>query len=190
MIRILVSLAIAVVATWLFSQVLPWPLALGVAAVFFAIEVAGSERGGSIRAAMRIDAVLLAWPIASAAFDLAGVSERGVRIALAAAVAAALAGVASGRSSGQDDTRMRVLIASSLIVGYALLRALTRSSIDVYALTAGAGAACLQLAVVAGGGVVLPDRHRLVVWAVSGACATITLGSGIGWGLRAVGLLH
>lgn len=181
---LLASLAIAAIAALLFGQVVPWPAALILAAIFFAIELSGSSRGGSVKAAARIDATLLAWPIAAAAFDCLSVPGRGVRIALAAGVAAIFAGVAAGRSSGQDDARMRVLLVSALIVLYALLRALVQPVIDPYALAAGAVAAAIQLAVVASGGVVLPDRHKSITGFTAAMCACVGVSLAAGFYLK------
>lgn len=174
---VLFSIAIAAVAAVLFSTVVPPAAAFVLATLFLVIELAGSNRGGAIKAALRVDATLIAWPVAAALLDLLGVPGRGTRIALAAGIAAAFAGIAAGRSSGEDDVRMRVLIVSALIVGYALLRALIQPALDPYALAAGALAAAVPLGVVAAGGVVLPDQHRYVTGLASAmaACAGIAL---------------
>jgi|GEM_PF-4037003 len=161
--KILISLIAAVLAALLFRAVAPWPVALVLAGVVLLIEVTG-QHGQSVRTLLRLDAVVLAWPVAALALGWLGVPGRGVRIAIAAGVAALLAGVAAGRSSGQDDVRYRVLIVAGLISGYALLRALVHA--DPLALDAAAVATAVPLLVVAQGGVVLPAAHRAVArWA-------------------------
>jgi hypothetical protein len=174
---VLFGLIVAAIAAVLFSTVVPPAAAFVLATIFLAVELAGSSRGGAIKAALRVDAVLIAWPVAALLLDLIGVPGRSVRITLAAGIAAVFAGIAAGRSSGEDDTRMRVLIASALITAYALLRALVQPIIDPYALAAGALAAAVPLGVVAAGGVVLPDQHRYITGLAAGmaACAGVAL---------------
>ncbi|WP_136256498.1 hypothetical protein [Metallibacterium scheffleri] len=133
---------------------------------------------------MRVDAILLAWPLAAVALEFAGVPDRGLRIAIAAGIAAAFAGVAAGRASGEDDARMRLLIVSALIVGYAVLRNITRPTLDSCAIVAASIAAAVPLAVVAGGGLVLPDRHRVAVGFASAACAGVGAALGAGFYLH------
>ena len=163
------SIAFAIVAGLLFGLVLPPIAAWSLAAIIGVIELVSASRGQSIRALMRIDFVLLAWPLAAFALDLAGVPGRSLRITAAAGIAALVGAMAAGRGSGQDDSRLRVALVSALIVGYALLRALTRSQIDPVAVAVGCIACAVPLLVVSAGGMVLPRRHQM--WLRYGAIA-------------------
>ncbi|MHB1282335.1 MAG: hypothetical protein ACYCZI_00470 [Metallibacterium scheffleri] len=166
---IVFAIALAVIAGLLFGLVLPPIAAWFLAAIIGVIELVGASRGQSIRALMRIDFVLLAWPVAAFALDLAGVTSRGLRITAAAGIAALVGAVAAGRGAGQDDSRLRVALVSCVIVGYSLLRALTRDPIDPVAVAAGCIACAVPLLIVSAGGVVLPRRHQM--WLRWGAAA-------------------
>lgn len=170
--------AIAVLAAALFAGVLPLPAAVILGIVLGIIELVGAQRGQSVRALLRIDAVALAWPGVAFLLWLAGVTDRGLRISIAAGVAAVLAGLAAGRGSGDDDARMRVAIVAVLIVGYAILRTFVQPAWNLWALAAASAAAAVPLLVVAGGGVVLPAGHKAVLRAAALLCVVAAIGEG------------
>lgn len=181
-----ISVALAALAAALFALVLPLPVAVVLGVVVGVIELVGSARGQSIRALMRVDALILAWPIAAAVLWLAGIADRGLRISIAAAVAAIFAGVAAGRGSGDDDSRMRIAILSVLICGYALLRNFVQTTWDPWALTAASAAAAVPLLTISGGAIVLPRTHKLTLRAGAYLCGLASVGEA----LAASGWLH
>ena len=180
-----IAVAIAIFATWLFATVVPLPVAAVLGITVGIIELVGSARGQSIRALMRVDALILAWPAAAAVLDFAGMQDRGLRIAIAGGIAAIFAGIAAGRGSGDDDARMRIAILSVLIVAYALLRTLVRP-LDPWALVAASAAAAVPLLIVSGGVVVLPRTHKLALRVGAYLCALAATGEA----LAAGGWLH
>lgn len=183
---IAVAVAIGVLAAALFSLVLPLPVAAVLGIAVGVIELVGANRGQSIRALLRIDALLLAWPGAAFLLYLAGMTDRGLRIAIAGGIAAVFAGIAAGRGSGDDDARMRVAILSVMIVVYALLRTLVQPAWDLWALAAAAAAAAVPLLMISGGAIVLPRTHKAVLRAGAFACALVAAGEA----LAASGWLH
>ena len=179
-----IAVAIGVLAAWLFSLVVPLPIAAVLGIVLGAVELVGSSRGQSISAILRVDALLLAWPIVAAVLDFAGMQDRGLRIAIAGGIAAVFAGIAGGRSSGEDDSRMRIAILSALIVGYALLRTLVQPAWDLWALAAAAAAAAVPLLTISGGAIVLPRSHKIVLRTGAYLCALAAAGEALaagGW---------
>ena len=180
-----IAALIGILAAWLFAGVLPLPIAAVLGIVIGAVELVGSARGQSIRALMRVDALLLAWPIAAAVLWLAGMTDRGMRIAISAGIAAIFAGIAAGRGSGDDDARMRIAILSVLICGYALLRTLVRP-MDPWALVAASAAAAVPLLTISGGAVVLPRTHKTALRAGAYLCGLAATGEA----LAASGWLH
>ena len=180
---IAIAVAIGVLATWLFAGVLPLPIAAVLGIVIGTIELVGSARGQSVRALLRVDALLLAWPGAALLLYLAGMQDRGLRISIAAGIAAIFAGIAAGRGSGDDDTRMRIAILSVLIVGYAIMRTLVRP-LDPWALVAASAAAAVPLLTISSGAVVLPRSHKIVLRTGAFACAIAAAGEALaasGW---------
>ena len=176
-----IAVAIGVLAAALFATVVPLPVAAVLGITVGIIELVGSARGQSIRVLLRVDALLLAWPGAAAVLWLAGVADRGLRIAIAAAVAAIFAGIAAGRGSGDDDSRMRIAILSVLICGYALLRNFVQP-LDPWALVAASAAAAVPLLVVSGGGVVLPRTHKLALRSGAYLCVLAATGEALAAG--------
>ena len=174
----IVAAAIAAVSAWLFSFVVPWAAAIVLGIVLGIVELVGAQRGQSVRALLRIDALVLAWPGAAFLLWLSGVADRGLRISIAAGLAAVLAGLAAGRGSGDDDARMRVAILSVLIVGYSLLRTFVQPMWNLWALAAASAAAAVPLLVVSGGGVVLPAGHKAVLRAAALLCIVAAIGEG------------
>ena len=182
---IAIAIAIGVLAAALFAFVLPLPIAAVLGIVIGIIELVGSSRGQSVRALLRIDALLLAWPVAAAALWLAGMQDRGLRIAIAAGIAAIFAGIAAGRGSGDDDSRMRIAILSVVIVGYSIMRVLVQP-LDPWALVAASAAAAVPLLTISSGAIVLPRTHKAVLRAGAFACALVATGEA----LAASGVLH
>ena len=180
-----IAVAIGILAAWLFAGVLPLPIAAVLGIVLGAVELVGSSRGQSVRALLRVDALLLAWPAAAAALYFAGMQDRGLRISIAAGIAAVFAGLAAGRGSGDDDTRMRIAILSVLIVGYSIMRTLVQP-LDPWALVAASAAAAVPLLIVSGGGVVLPRTHKLTLRVGAYLCVLAATGEA----LAASGWLH
>ena len=181
-----ISVALAALAAALFALVLPLPVAVVLGVVVGVIELVGSARGQSIRALMRVDALILAWPIAAAVLWLAGIADRGLRISIAAGIAAVFAGLAAGRGSGDDDTRMRIAILSVLIVSYALLRNFVQATWDPWALVAASAAAAVPLVMISGGAIVLPRTHKLALRVGAYLCVLVAAGEA----LDASGVLH
>ena len=178
-----IAVAIAIFATWLFAGVVPLPIAAVLGIAVGVIELVGSARGQSVRALMRVDALILAWPVAAAALYFAGLADRGLRIAIAAAVAAVFAGIAAGRGSGDDDSRMRVAILSVVIVGYSIMRTLVQP-MDPWALTAASAAAAVPLLMISSGAIVLPRTHKLVLRSGAYLCVLAAAGEALaasGW---------
>ena len=175
----IVAAAIAAVSAWLFSFVVPLPLAIALGIALGIVELAGSARGQSLRTLLRIDALVLAWPGAALLLYLAGMGDRGLRISIAAGLAAVLAGLAAGRGSGDDDTRMRVAILAVLVVGYAIVREFIQPSWDLWALAAASASAAVPLFVVAGGGIVLPGEHKAVLRAAAMLCVVASAGEAV-----------
>ena len=173
-----IAVAIAICATWLFAGVVPLPVAAVLGIVVGVIELVGSARGQSIRALLRVDALILAWPAAAAALWLAGMTDRGLRIAIAG-------GIAAGRGSGDDDSRMRVAILSVVIVAYALLRVLVRP-LDPWSLVAASAAAAVPLLTISSGAIVLPRTHKTALRVGAYLCALAAAGEA----LAASGWLH
>ena len=182
---IAIAVAIGVLAAWLFAGVLPLPVAAVLGIVIGAVDLVGSSRGQSISAILRVDALLLAWPIVAAVLDFAGMQDRGLRISIAAGIAAAFAGIAAGRGSGDDDARMRIAILSVLIVGYSIMRTLVRP-LDPWALVAASAAAAVPLLMISGGAIVLPRTHKLALRSGAYLCAIAATGEA----LAASGWLH
>lgn len=180
----IVAAALAVLAAALFSFVVPLPVAVALGIALGIVELVGAQRGQSIRALLRIDALVLAWPAAAFLLWLSGVADRGLRISIAAGLAAVLAGLAAGRGSGDDDTRMRVAILAVLVVGYAIVREFIQPSWDLWAVAAASASAAVPLLVVAGGGIVLPNTHKAALWAAALLCLVACAGEG------AMALLH
>ena len=180
-----IAVAIAICATWLFAGVVPLPVAAVLGIVVGVIELVGSARGQSIRALLRVDALILAWPAAAAALWLAGMTDRGLRIAIAGGIAAVFAGIAAGRGSGDDDSRMRVAILSVVIVAYALLRVLVRP-LDPWSLVAASAAAAVPLLTISSGAIVLPRTHKTALRVGAYLCALAAAGEA----LAASGWLH
>ena len=180
-----ISAALAALAAALFALVLPLPIAAVLGIVVGIIELVGSARGQSIRALLRVDALLLAWPAAAAALYFAGMTDRGLRIAIAGGIAAIFAGIAAGRGSGDDDSRMRVAILSVVIVAYALLRVLVRP-LDPWALVAASAAAAVPLLTISGGAIVLPRTHKTALRVGAYLCVLAACGEA----LAAGGWLH
>ena len=182
---IAIAAAIGILAGWLFALVVPLPVAVVLGLVVGIVELVGSARGQSIRALMRVDALILAWPAAAAVLYFAGMQDRGLRISIAAGVAAIFAGIAGGRSSGEDDARMRIAILSVLIVAYALLRTLVQP-MDPWALVAASAAAAVPLLTISGGAIVLPRTHKLALRVGAYLCGLAAAGEA----LAASGWLH
>ena len=180
---ITIAAVIGFIAAALFSLVVPLPIAAVLGLIVGVIELVGSARGQSIRALMRVDALLLAWPGAAFLLYLAGMQDRGLRIAIAGGIAAVFAGIAAGRGSGDDDARMRVAILSVVICGYALLRTLVRP-MDPWALVAAATAAAVPLLTISGGAIVLPRTHKLALRTGAYLCVLAAAGEALaagGW---------
>lgn len=173
-----VAALIGVLAAALFSLVVPLPIAAVLGLIVGVIELVGSARGQSIRALMRVDALLLAWPGAAFLLYLAGMQDRGLRIAIAGGIAAVFAGIAAGRGSGDDDARMRVAILATIICGYALLRVLVHP-LDAWALVAASAAAAVPLLMISGGAIVLPRSHKIVLRAGAYLCVLAAAGEAL-----------
>ncbi len=182
---IAVAALIGVLAAALFAGVLPLPIAAVLGAVVGVIELVGSARGQSIRALLRVDALLLAWPAAAAVLWLADVADRGLRIAIAGGIAAIFAGIAAGRGSGDDDSRMRIAILSVLIVGYAIMRNFVQP-LDPWALVAASAAAAVPLLTISSGAIVLPRTHKAALRVGAYLCVLAAAGEA----LAASGWLH
>ncbi|WP_297920249.1 hypothetical protein [Metallibacterium sp.] len=180
-----IAVAIGVLAAALFATVVPLPVAAVLGITVGIIELVGSARGQSIRVLLRVDALLLAWPVAALLLYLAGMQDRGLRISIAAGIAAVFAGLAAGRGSGDDDTRMRIAILSVLIVGYSIMRTLVQP-LDPWALVAASAAAAVPLLIVSGGGVVLPRTHKTALRVAAYFCVLAAAGEA----LAASGVLH
>ena len=182
---IVISVAVAALAAALFAGVLPLPIAAVLGIIIGIVELVGSSRGQSIRALLRVDALILAWPAAAAALWLAGMTDRGLRIAIAGGIAAIFAGIAAGRGSGDDDSRMRIAILSVLIVGYAIMRNFVQP-LDPWALVAASAAAAVPLLTISSGAIVLPRTHKAALRVGAYLCVLAAAGEA----LAASGWLH
>lgn len=164
---------------WLFAAVLPAPAAWILAGVVAAIELIGAAKNGTgsgLRALIKLNLTLLAWPAAALLMQYAGVvADRPARIALAAAVASAAGIAASRHGSGADSQRLWSVIAAVSIPLYAVLHTIALHTLDPLALSASCLAAGVAV-LVARGALVWPDDHRawmLVGAAVAGAAAAL-----------------
>ena len=182
---IAIAVAIGILAAWLFAGVLPLPIAAVLGLVVGIIELVGSARGQSLRVLLRVDALLLAWPIVAAVLYFAGMQDRGLRIAIAGGIAAVFAGIAAGRGSGDDDARMRIAILSVLIVGYSIMRTLVQP-LDPWALVAASAAAAVPLLTISSGAIVLPRTHKTALRVGAYVCGLASVGEA----LAASGWLH
>jgi len=168
---ILVTVLIYFAAAWLFAAVLPAPAAWSFAVVVAAIEFIGASKNGigsGLRALIKLDLTLLAWPAAALALQFASVADRPARIALAAAVASAAGIAASRHGSGADSQRLWSVVAAVAIPLYALLHTIALPVLDPLALTAACIAAGIAV-LVARSALVWPDDHR--AWLAIGAAA-------------------
>ncbi len=181
-----IAIAIGILAAWLFAGVLPLPVAAVLGIAVGVIELVGSARGQSVRALMRVDALILAWPAAAAVLYFAGLADRGLRIAIAAGIAAIFSGIAGGRSSGEDDARMRIAIVSVVIVGYSIMRNFVQTTWDPWSLVAALAAAAVPLLTISSGAIVLPRTHKTVLRVGAYLCGLAAAGEA----LAASGVLH
>ncbi|MHB1537484.1 MAG: hypothetical protein ACYCYN_03095 [Solirubrobacteraceae bacterium] len=171
MLRLFFAFLTFAVAGWLLLQVLPVPAAWALAGVLAAIELVGGRgsSGAGLRAVLRLDATLLAWPLAALLLTYADVADRDARIALAAAVAAA-AGVAAARhGSGADSNRLWSVVAAVCIPLYAMLRTISLPVLDPLAL-AGSCLAAAVAVLVARSAIVWPPLQRAALLAGAAAC--------------------
>ncbi|MBW8075263.1 MULTISPECIES: hypothetical protein [Metallibacterium] len=177
MLKIIFAFVTFAAAGWLLLQVLPVPAAWALAGVLAGIELVGGRgsSGAGLRAVLRLDATLLAWPAAALLLTYAGVHDRDARIALAAAVAAAAGVAASRHGSGADSNRLWSVVAAVAIPVYAMLHTISLPALDPLAL-AGSCLAAAVAVLVARSAIVWPPLQRqalLAGAAVAGAAAAI-----------------
>ena len=176
MFRLLVASLIFVGTYWLFAQIQPTPVAAAIAALLALAElfepaIAGrSGAGGGLRLFVRLGATLISWPAFALLLQFAGMADRPLRIASAAAAASAAGVLAAGHGSGRDTVRLWAVIAACVVPLDALLQALMASPIDHLALAAGAGAVAVA-ALVARQSIVWPQEHARLLLLCAGACA-------------------
>lgn len=175
LLRIFLASLIWIACYWLFAQIQPTPVAAIIAALLAAAElfepmiVGRSGAGGGLRLFVRLGATLLAWPAFALALEFAGMADRPLRIAVAAACASAAGVLAAGHGSGKDTVRLWAVIAACAVPLDALLQALLVQPIDHLAIAAGAGAVAVA-ALVARQSIVWPNDHSRLLLACSGAC--------------------
>jgi len=158
--RLIVAIVIAFVGYIYFGAVLPDKAAATVALSLALIELLApmlSKGGGgaSLRVLVKTGAAFLAWPGIAWALLALGLTDRGARIALAAAAASALGIFAAGHGQGREHARLAATLVAVAIPVYALAAALVQDT----RLAAAAG--CLAVAVAfvtAKVALVWPDR--------------------------------
>lgn len=178
--RFLLRLLIALVIAWFgyvyFGAVLPDPAARIVAIVLAVVELLGpmftSRGGASMRLLVKAGAAFLAWPGFAWLLLSAGLTDRGARIALAAAAASTLGVFAADHGQGREHARLAATLIAIAIPVYALATALVGGT----HLEAAAG--CLAVAtafVTAKIALVWPDRLENLM--VGGAVLAATAGA-------------
>jgi len=177
LLRLLVALVIAFAGYVYFGAVLPdkaaATVALGLALIELLAPMLSKGGGGaSLRVLVKTGAAFLAWPGIAWALLALGLTDRGARIALAAAAASALGIFAAGHGQGREHARLAATLVAVAIPVYALAAALVQDT----RLAAAAG--CLAVAsafVTAKVALVWPDRleESMVVGAALAMCAGV-----------------
>jgi hypothetical protein len=176
MFRLFLASLFFVAGYYLYAQIQPLSVALAVgvlvalAEVFEPVIVGRSGAGGGLRLFARLGATLIAWPLFALALEFAGMADRPLRIAVAAAAASAAGVLAAGHGSGRDTVRMWAVIAACVVPLDALLQVLLVQPIDHLAIAAGAGAVAVSL-LVARQSIVWPQEHSRLLLLCAGACA-------------------
>lgn len=176
MFRLFLASLIFIACYWLFSRIQPAPIAAAIAALLALAElfepaIAGrSGAGGGLRLFARLGATLLSWPAFALALQFAGMADRPLRIAAAAAAASGAGVLAAGHGSGRDTVRLWAVVAAAVVPLDALLQALMSAPLDTLAIAAGAGGIAVAL-LVARQSIVWPDTHGRLLLACAGACA-------------------
>ncbi|MHB1773559.1 MAG: hypothetical protein ACYCST_17825 [Acidimicrobiales bacterium] len=175
MFRLFLASFFFVAGYWLFAQIQPASVALAVgilaalAEVFEPVIAGRSGAGGGLRLFARLGATLIAWPLFALALEFAGMADRPLRIAVAAAAASAAGVLAAGHGSGRDTVRLWAVIAAAAVPLDALLQALLAQPLDHLAIAAGAGAVAVSL-LVARQSIVWPQEHSKLLLLCAGAC--------------------
>jgi len=139
-------------------------------AELFEPAIAGrSGAGGGLRLFARLGATLISWPLFAIALQFAGMADRPLRIAIAAAAASAAGVLAAGHGSGRDTVRLWAVIAACAVPLDALAQALLAQPLDHLAIAAGAGAVAVSL-LVARQSIVWPQEHSKLLLLCAGAC--------------------
>lgn len=160
---------------YLYAQIQPLSVALaagilvGLAELFEPAIAGRSGAGGGLRLFARLGATLISWPLFAIALQFAGMADRPLRIAIAAAAASAAGVLAAGHGSGRDTVRLWAVIAAATVPLDALLQALLVAPADHLAIAAGAGAVAVA-ALVARQSIVWPNDHSRLLLACAGAC--------------------
>lgn len=176
LLRLFLASLIFIGAYWLFAQVQPMPVAAVIAALLALAElfepaiVGRAGAGGGLRLFVRLGATLISWPAFALALQYAGMADRPLRIAAAAAAASGAGVLAAGHGSGRDTVRLWAVVAAAVVPLDALLQALMSAPLDTLAIAAGAGAVAVSL-LVARQSIVWPNEHGRLLLACAGACA-------------------
>lgn len=175
MMRLFLASLFFIVCYWLFAQIQPLPVALAIgilaalAEIFEPVIAGRSGAGGGLRLFVRLGATLIAWPLFALALQFAGITDRPLRIAIAAAAASAAGVLAAGHGSGRDTVRLWAVIAAAVVPVDALLQALLAAPIDHLAVAAGAGGVAVA-ALVARQAIVWPHEHGRLLLICAAAC--------------------
>jgi hypothetical protein len=162
----------------LFRLVLPLPAACVLAVVLAIAELlapamvsAGAGGfGGGLRLFVRMGATVISWPVFAWMLEVAGMTDRPARIALAAAAASAAGVLAAGHGSGKDTVRLWAVTAAVALPAYAAMQALLVDPVDPLAVAAASVAVVVGL-LVARQAIVWPTNHSRVLVTAAGAVA-------------------
>jgi hypothetical protein len=129
LLRLIIAIVIAFAGYVYFGAVLPDKAAATVALILAVVELVGPmlTRGGggaSLQVLGKTTVAFLAWPGIAWGLLALGLTDRGARIALAAAAASALGIFAAGHGQGREHARLAATLAAVAIPVYALAAAL------------------------------------------------------------------
>lgn len=184
--RLFASMLVFAFGWVLFRQVLSEPAAGSLATILALAEMlpamsgrASGGFGGGLRLFVRLGASIISWPIVVWLLQIVGISDRPVRIALAAAAASAAGVLAAGHGSGKDTARLWAVVAACVLPVYALMQAMLVSPTDPLAMTAGCCAVGVAL-LVSRQSIVWPHyQNRVLLMATAGVMTSGSLAAGI-----------
>lgn len=177
MFRLFLASLFFIAAYWLFAQIQPLPVALALGILAALAELfepviagrSGGGAGGGLRLFVRLGATLISWPAFALLLQYAGMADRPLRIAIAAAAASGAGVLAAGHGSGRDTVRLWAVISACAVPLDALLQALMAAPLGHLAIAAGAGAVAVA-ALVTRQSIVWPHEHSRLLLLCAAAC--------------------